>query len=326
MFRPAVPPGHERLEWICECGHLLYGDFINPSLELKNQLAKTSSQRTIQATMTAHGPSSSTARALATPTAPGRARMRQSGTRQVAWSGPSSNGPRSANTSLPTSSAVSQPLTPSGMCVLVCVKFSRRRTKAETVWYHDRTTDGEVFQDIRDKYHLVRPSKLPMSLRLKNPTKAIFIKFLFEKAPVMSRIAGTEERPSIPPKRFVDDGKYHYTPCPLEEQPMPSDTFLHFLTSHDTHVQRLWGPRLPKKIHDKHDKMPSFTADWGVHIEEGPNWPLIMSLMLVAVLLSGLVAGIVWWKTNDRQTAVAIGAWMTTVQGLGLPTLYFFNA
>ena len=104
---------------------------------------------------------------------------------------------------------------------------------------------------------------------------------------------------------------------------MTSDHFIHYLYATSEHKARVWGPRLPKKYLQEGQRLGSFTENWGIQIYEGLNWTMVTGLALFIVVLSGLVAGIVWWKTEDPQTAVAIGTWLTTVQALALSLMYF---
>ena len=87
----------------------------------------------------------------------------------------------------------------------------------------------------------------------------------------------------------------------------------------------MWGPRLPKKtgVSLAHGSEP-LAEGWGIQIQERPHWALLTTLMFIFLLLSGLVAGIYSWRTGDHQTGVAIGAWLATVQTMGITTLFFW--
>lgn len=146
--------------------------------------------------------------------------------------------------------------------------------------------------------------------------------------PYVSPIAGTLLAPSIPPKEEVDNGRYEYHPCPIDEPPMTSNWFMHHFDFIDDskHPMEIWGPRLPKKLHISLSASTGQLAKgWGIRIEEGPNWALISILMFSFVLISGLVAWAYAAKTHDNQTAVAIGSWLTTVQTMALTTFFFWG-
>jgi hypothetical protein len=63
---------------------------------------------------------------------------------------------------------------------------------------------------------------------------------------------------------------------------------------------------------------------WGIYLEERSNWHLFAVLMFVLLLSSGVVAGIYSWKTKDHPTGVAIGAWLTAVQTMGVAAVFFW--
>lgn len=63
---------------------------------------------------------------------------------------------------------------------------------------------------------------------------------------------------------------------------------------------------------------------WGIHLEERPDWQLFAGFMFLFPLLGGLVAGIYSFKTGDHATGVAIGAWLTAAQPMGMTALFFW--
>lgn len=146
--------------------------------------------------------------------------------------------------------------------------------------------------------------------------------------PYVSPIAGTLLAPSIPPKEHVDNRQYLYRPCPIDEPPMTSDWFMHYFNFIDDskHRDEIWGVRLPKKLGiSLANSTKPLACGWGIKIEEGPNWTCISIFMFSFVLISGLVAGTYAGLTHDNQTGVAIGAWLTTIQAMGLAALFFWG-
>jgi hypothetical protein len=129
------------------------------------------------------------------------------------------------------------------------------------------------------------------------------------------------ETPSIPPPTEVKHN-YDYDPCPMEIPPMDSRVFFHhFYAPTSQHPDVFWGNRLPWKV--KPLLGPS-NHGWGIYLEESPDWPLFAALMCFLLLLSGVVAGIYAWKMDDAQTGVAIGAWLTSVQAMGITAVFFW--
>jgi hypothetical protein len=63
---------------------------------------------------------------------------------------------------------------------------------------------------------------------------------------------------------------------------------------------------------------------WGIHLEERPDWPLFAAMNFILLLVSGMVTGIYSWKMKDTQTGVALGAWLTAVQTMGLTVVFFW--
>jgi hypothetical protein len=83
----------------------------------------------------------------------------------------------------------------------------------------------------------------------------------------------------------------------------------------------MWGPRLPRKLG------PSLTPmaqGWGIHLEERPDWALFAAMNFFSLLISGAIAGIYSWKMKDTPTGVAIGAWLTAVQAMGVMAIFFW--
>jgi hypothetical protein len=82
----------------------------------------------------------------------------------------------------------------------------------------------------------------------------------------------------------------------------------------------IWGPRLPRKLGPS---LTSMAPAWGIHLEERPDWPLFAAVNFISLLASGAIAGIYSWKTKDTPTGVAIGAWLTAVQAMGVTAVFF---
>ena len=137
------------------------------------------------------------------------------------------------------------------------------------------------------------------------------------------RHAGVLKRPSIPPPAEVETKRYEYEPCPIDEPPMDSDVFMHYLSAPDTeHTEELfWTLRFPRRINESFLQNPG--VGWGIQILEGPNWPLFWTFTTICTLLSGLIAGLFAWLKRDTASGVAIGAWLTAVQTMIVTTVFF---
>lgn len=149
------------------------------------------------------------------------------------------------------------------------------------------------------------------------------MQFKLGRRPFISLISGKVDAPSIPSEAEVKAGNYAYIPCPMDEPPMDSRTFLHhFYASASKHPDTMWGVRLPWKIGPGPAPM---APGWGVHLEERPDWTLFAALMFLCLLLSGLVAGIYAWRAKDNPTGIAIGAWLTATQTMGMTAIFFWR-
>ena len=127
----------------------------------------------------------------------------------------------------------------------------------------------------------------------------------------------------MPPEDEVRQRKYVYVPCPMEESPMESAPFVHYLLAPETdHTEELfWALRFPRKLSESFRLRPDI--GWGVEILEGPNWALFWTAMTLFTLLSGLAAGIYAWLKDDNPTGVALGIWLATVQTMILTSVFF---
>ena len=134
------------------------------------------------------------------------------------------------------------------------------------------------------------------------------------------------KRDSIPSTDKVQNREYEYDPVPMDEPPMPPAIFLHYFSKVTAaHNQALWTTRFPHKLNESIFFSPKPLAEgWGIEIAEGPNWLLFSIVMFVALLLSGLAAGLYGQSMKDPATAVAIGSWLTAVQALGVAILFFW--
>lgn len=224
----------------------------------------------------------------------------------------------------------------------ICVRkdgpFHHLRELDVSAYGGQRRTDGRVFNDIKTQYKAVRSSLGIWNLRfLFKPCAGLFVKVcashLTKKILTMVRQFRLESQPyaivvkrdCIPPAKAVHTGEYEYVPVPMDEPPMPSNVFMHyFITPAKAHSQAIWSPRFPHKLERpvRLSNQP-LAEGWGIEIEEGLNWVVVDSLMLVALFISAIVAGFYGHFMNDVATGVAIGAWLTAVQTLSAAIVFF---
>lgn len=118
---------------------------------------------------------------------------------------------------------------------------------------------------------------------------------------------------ALPPKSEVVAKRYHYDPCPLEnELPISSDLFLHYLFSGCIPSRHLiWLPRIPRKLDQSiFASTAPVSYGWGVHIDEGLDYLKVFVLNLVILGVSG-AAALLWdiYK-QDFQGAMGFAAWI----------------
>ncbi|SCV40311.1 uncharacterized protein FFB14_07450 [Fusarium fujikuroi] len=315
LLRPWVRAGYRRLEWKCTCGELLYGDFQETTPGSLDKLA---------AGLREYSGQESRQGGLSQPRTPAKAYMRQVyGARGNSPGGNGGNDPDPSN-QVPGASSSNQiaHTIRTRQALQLCVETGKYTLELNEIDLDGPCTDGKLFERIRQRYERSPRYMLPFRMRFWKPEKAIFVKFRLGQLPFVSPIAGTIDSPVVPPKEEVENGKYVYTPCPIEEIPMDSRTFFHhFYSPASKHPYAFWGLRLPRKLGPKLGPM---TQGWGIHLEESPDWSLFTLLMFILLLLSGLVAGLYSWRTGDHQSGIAIGAWLTTVQAMGVASLFFW--
>lgn len=132
-------------------------------------------------------------------------------------------------------------------------------------------------------------------------------------------------RPSMPKKDEAQLYHYEFDPVPMDEPPIDSNTFNHYF--HKPHLLdplAAWIKRFPELNNASFywgDK--KLAIAWGFEIVEDRNWMLFVGANLIALLVSGAVAGVSAYFMNDNATGVAIGAWLTAVQTLLVSGLFW---
>ena len=125
-------------------------------------------------------------------------------------------------------------------------------------------------------------------------------------------------RPSVPTPQEAHKYRYVFDPVPMDEPPIDARTFNHYF--HKPHVAdeaATWIRRFPQLLDAslfwRDEKL---AKGWGIEITEDRNWTLFICVNVAALFISGAVAGLYSYSASDRQTGVAIGAWLTVVQAL----------
>lgn len=131
-------------------------------------------------------------------------------------------------------------------------------------------------------------------------------------------------RPSVPNAREAQEHRYTFVPMPMDEPPMDARTFNHYF--HKPHLaddSATWIARFPQLLDASlFYGSEKLAKGWGVEIVEDRNWVLFVGANVLLLLVSGLLAALYACVADDRQTGVALGAWLTAVQGLGTTALF----
>ncbi|MCJ1264418.1 hypothetical protein MMC22_004289 [Lobaria immixta] len=312
ISRPSIQSGHRRIEWVCDCGETLWGDFRDRNPEalaaltasLQCSLSDASSSPTHP--INNHQPSSAARQSVSGPKNP------------VKHYSPASNSncsqPIVCTGSIPSVLGTEKYLE---LCLntgeydvsLAEIAISRNQQSIDN--------DGQLFQEIRKRYQKTRGIIKTPNFHLFKPVDVHFVEFCFEDGDV-----GILKSPlSFPLEKDIQSKEWEFCscPCPLKDPPpMPANVFLHHLNSKRTHPRRTWLDRLPKKLnHSIHQNPdPSSTHigwqahGWGVQIIEGPNGKAMLWLTVVNVLTS-LAAALSWgFVKSDVQGACGIGGFM----------------
>ncbi|KAK3368824.1 hypothetical protein B0T24DRAFT_668430 [Lasiosphaeria ovina] len=124
----------------------------------------------------------------------------------------------------------------------ICVKTKRYSHVLEEPEVDGARSDSALFRGIRQSYEARRPMFLPFGFRLSQPSAVIYVKFRLGVRPFVSRVSDTLDAPSLLPEAEVKQGNYIYEPCPIDEPPMDSDTFMHyFYSAADKHGESATG-------------------------------------------------------------------------------------
>ncbi|KFY56912.1 hypothetical protein V497_05874 [Pseudogymnoascus sp. VKM F-4516 (FW-969)] len=311
-FRQPIPSGSQRVEWTCGCGDLLYMDFDSNSSRsflTINALLCSLSATSQQPSGGSHAPSRPQTGAICSPTPV----YLRGGSSQSSMTQPgpapgqhSSDTPQEALIGI--SSTASTTITPSNSKFLeLCVNSGELKTLGE-IDVSSIENDGDFFSTV--KAHYLRLRSFRSRFWLLKPVNVSYVRFSVEDR---YRVGILHKPVALPPRIEVDEKRYHYDPCPLNnELPISSDLFLHYLFSCSAPSRNLiWLHRIPRKLH--HSIFASTAPasfGWGVHINEGPDYLKVFMLNLVILGVSG-VAALLWdIYRHDFQGAMGFAAWI----------------
>jgi hypothetical protein len=144
----------------------------------------------------------------------------------------------------------------------------------------------------------------------------------------------------FPPQLELDEKRYHYL-CPKVR--MPAHIFLHYLHRARSnvwgeHPGKVWLKRLPKKLEEgvlatlqqntamaqqNYPEDPDLVFGWGVHILDGPNHTVLMTLLCIGVTVSSVVSGLVVWLGETQEQGFGVGNFLLAILASLMAALYF---
>ncbi|KAK0648533.1 hypothetical protein B0T16DRAFT_116542 [Cercophora newfieldiana] len=323
-MRPRVLEGYNRLEWTCDCGVELYGDFLAEDREIFEALAGA-----VNTPMAAGGHTPFLPGGVKLPYPPNDA-SQNAGSTSSSGNGPSGFvGPNPSRESQRQGTAA-QPYHQATMgtrpsipkFLALCVNTGGRYTRIAEINLSEVTSDAQAFQLMKNAYCYYRGLRSRLTVLLK-PVSIEFVQFTLWN--LRNGYIAVSDRPCCIPPDGISD--YEYLPRPLKPlPPMPAHVFLHYLDhgEGDLCLSRcVWLPRLPKRLHSSVAQAGEAAEGWGIHIIEGPNREVIFWIVMVAVLASLLTT--VLWSTlrGDVQGGAGIGALMMAMPPVMMAAFLF---
>ncbi|XXG99702.1 hypothetical protein Hte_006043 [Hypoxylon texense] len=218
----------------------------------------------------------------------------------------------------------------------VCVNVGEHKVSLGEVNISSVTTDDQLFDEIWKTYRDLKRSTWRTALRawFLKPHDVSFVFF----GVLSTHAVGIYRKPlDIPPQTEVDEGRYHYHECPMEDlPPIPGNIFLHYLnhakrkaaskrTPPLSHTDSTFLDRLPKKLgRSIFAELPavpvqSTSYGWGVQILERTSTSAFYVVVgLVAVISAAICLAsfaFTWWLSGLDE-AIGIGQYAGTVLGI----------
>lgn len=261
--RPSVATGYRRIEWTCDCGEELFGDYDNGDPVATERLASTLQQRGLKSrkikeaerlvtngvllgilrkeSVSGCGPvsdnsggggvgSGANPGGSVSGSGPGRSGSNQRNpSNQGAPSGTSNSSSNSQPTPGALSSCINLTCTPEKRRYFeLCVNTGEISVNLGEIDITDVDSDGELFKRIYERYKEIRGYRI-RRVFLK-PVDVHFVHFSVQKR---YRVGIYGKPLVIPPEDEVKAERYHYWECPLKPQlPMDHRTFLHYMNTY----------------------------------------------------------------------------------------------
>ncbi|KAK5122542.1 hypothetical protein LTR85_003805 [Meristemomyces frigidus] len=305
---PAIPEGHVRVRWTCNCGEQLYDDFVELREGAASMLeAVLNRERPHPYQTPGSGSRGSHSSFQQTPGSSHPSSSATSWSSRSATYGPSSGYPYKATPTRSSSNAQMFPM-PQPQFLLTCVNEARNTPKLTQIPLHQRQvhTDTDLANALRDHYASVNRHWY-RALRLRGLTSIEFVQFYAHR----NRFTDIRKCPDVPPSTAHD---YDFTPSDLLP-PVGGRYLLHlFQHPHEYEDEVVAYLNIPKKL-----ERLQHGIGWGITLTEGFLPERIWLFVCSSCVLFGCVFAVVWAvKEHDLQGAFAVASFLTTLGGMAL--------
>ncbi|KAF3063117.1 hypothetical protein CFAM422_010241 [Trichoderma lentiforme] len=291
IARPKLKPGYRRIEWTCDCGVDLYGDFETKTSDLddlKSSLDTSADERS----------TNSSSDSEQSQTNPHHMTSRSSSSSRTTSSRANSTR-ASLSTGSTDASSVDVDVIPSKFLALCVNTGGMYKTLAELDMSRINS-DGEAFSQMKKAYLQYRGVRSRLHFLVK-PVTVEFVRFTLWN--LRHGYVSVCDRPNSMPSNSID---YEFIP-----PPMPPEVFVHYLEHGDGDLspnRYTWLPRLPKRRNHKVVDCGEATEGWGIHVIEGPNRAAVFWIVMATISISVLAS--VLWTTlkGDIQGGMGLGA------------------
>ena len=201
----------------------------------------------------------------------------------------------------------------------LCVNTGEFQKQLTEIDVSSVASDGQLFRLIRQRYDEVR--RFRVNYFLLRPVDVHFVQFSVEDR---HRVGICATPMAIPSEADMKTRGYVYNPYPLDPPiPIPTETFLHYLSKPDPHERLSWGKRMPQKLDSSILQMQSpphneLVIGWGLHIIEALDKVTVLMCALAGLIVSGVVAMAWSIARDDVQGGFGMGAWVTSVLAIVL--------
>ncbi|KAL2073781.1 hypothetical protein VTL71DRAFT_11107 [Oculimacula yallundae] len=351
LFRHKLEVGSWRLEWQCDCGKPLYGDFrgefeeicklakeiqahgyfvTQSSHEIKQRPAGSTQTTTSNSAVLANLESDTSLTAQNASLSPNGIISRALGGRQY----PTVVSTVTAPSSLPVTGDRSPKF------VALCVKTGRFQNTYGEIDISTIPRSTQIFHDFKKTYEAcVGSRRNPFRRWLTRPVDIGFIQFAVEGFRRVYPIPGSPDCTICAHAEMKDElvtaRKYepHLDTVSLTHPPIPPDLFFHLWecpAQITPSVQNMWLSRLPKKLDEKLENMSLRTRPdgelilgWGVLVIEGLHKRKISRMTFSVAVVSIIISVTYSACMTDVSSGFAVGALLVGCWTMFVTAIYF---